>query len=148
MSSPEVPPYQLQQLITDVLDEAIRKPIPPQSHTKLNKDIGISGTNVEIRCAQALGKTWWAWICPYVYTVPRIWIVCWLYQWWTITIRPPTREHQYSMTRNCFIPVINWQQNQVVSYMLLSRQSLPNDKPVDEIVLAPSISRAFILSGN
>jgi hypothetical protein len=32
-------------------------------------------------------------------------------------------------------------------YALQSRQSLPQDKPVDEIVLAPSIARALILSG-
>ncbi|KAI0628613.1 hypothetical protein C8Q77DRAFT_1147065 [Trametes polyzona] len=32
------------------------------------------------------------------------------------------------------------------TYTLLSRQSIPNEKPIDEIVLAPSISRALILS--
>ncbi|KAI0331783.1 hypothetical protein GY45DRAFT_1353196 [Cubamyces sp. BRFM 1775] len=31
-------------------------------------------------------------------------------------------------------------------YTLLSRQSIPNEKPIDEIVLAPSISRALVLS--
>jgi hypothetical protein len=36
---------------------------------------------------------------------------------------------------------------QLPSYALLSRQALPNEKPVDEIVLVPSISRALILSG-
>ncbi|KAE9408021.1 hypothetical protein BT96DRAFT_1034408 [Gymnopus androsaceus JB14] len=34
------------------------------------------------------------------------------------------------------------------SYTILSRQSVPNDKPVDEIVLLPSISRALVLSDN
>jgi len=33
------------------------------------------------------------------------------------------------------------------SYSLLSRQSLPNEKAVDEIVLVPSIARALVLSG-
>ncbi|KAF8234973.1 hypothetical protein L208DRAFT_788835 [Tricholoma matsutake] len=32
------------------------------------------------------------------------------------------------------------------SYKILSRQALPNSKPVDEIVLIPALSRAFILS--
>ncbi|KAJ7211369.1 hypothetical protein GGX14DRAFT_624562 [Mycena pura] len=32
------------------------------------------------------------------------------------------------------------------SYSIISRQSLPNDKPVDEIVLLPSIFRALVLS--
>ncbi|KAL0067489.1 hypothetical protein AAF712_005479 [Marasmius tenuissimus] len=34
------------------------------------------------------------------------------------------------------------------SYQLLSRQSLPNEKSVDEIVLLPSISRVLVLSGS
>ena len=33
------------------------------------------------------------------------------------------------------------------SYTLLSRQMLPTGKPVDEIVLTPSISKALVLSG-
>ena len=37
--------------------------------------------------------------------------------------------------------------HQIESYSLLSRQSMPNEKPVDEIVLVPSIARALILSG-
>jgi hypothetical protein len=36
---------------------------------------------------------------------------------------------------------------QLESYRLLSRQTLPNHKPIDEIVLVPCISRALILSG-
>ncbi|KAF5389636.1 hypothetical protein D9757_004156 [Collybiopsis confluens] len=36
----------------------------------------------------------------------------------------------------------------VESYTILSRQSLPNDKPVEEIALLPSISRALVLSDN
>ncbi|KII87649.1 hypothetical protein PLICRDRAFT_92587 [Plicaturopsis crispa FD-325 SS-3] len=35
--------------------------------------------------------------------------------------------------------------NTIETYSLLSRQSLPVEKPIDEIVLAPSISRALIL---
>ncbi|KIK68589.1 hypothetical protein GYMLUDRAFT_68440 [Collybiopsis luxurians FD-317 M1] len=37
---------------------------------------------------------------------------------------------------------------QAESYTILSRQSLPLDKPVEEIVLLPSISRALIFSDN
>jgi hypothetical protein len=33
------------------------------------------------------------------------------------------------------------------SYTLLSRQMIPTGKPVDEIVLTPSISKALVLSG-
>ena len=36
---------------------------------------------------------------------------------------------------------------QLESYSVLSRQTLPNNKPIEEIVLIPSLSRAFILSG-
>ncbi|KAH9003555.1 hypothetical protein EDB86DRAFT_2893203 [Lactarius hatsudake] len=36
--------------------------------------------------------------------------------------------------------------NQPGSYALVSRKTLPTGKPVDEIVLTPSISRAFVLS--
>ncbi|GLB42247.1 putative CNH domain containing protein [Lyophyllum shimeji] len=36
--------------------------------------------------------------------------------------------------------------NQLESYSVLSRQTVPNEKPVDEIVLVPCLSRAFILS--
>ncbi|RDB27975.1 Transforming growth factor-beta receptor-associated protein 1 [Hypsizygus marmoreus] len=38
--------------------------------------------------------------------------------------------------------------NKLESYSILSRQTVPNGKPVDEIVLIPCLSRAFILSGN
>ncbi|PBK89833.1 hypothetical protein ARMGADRAFT_995882 [Armillaria gallica] len=38
--------------------------------------------------------------------------------------------------------------NKLESYTVLSRQTLPNDKAVDEIVLLPCISRALILSDN
>ncbi|KAL0959675.1 hypothetical protein HGRIS_011374 [Hohenbuehelia grisea] len=36
--------------------------------------------------------------------------------------------------------------NQLEAYRVLSQQSLPNGKPIDEIVLIPSISRALVLS--
>ncbi|TFK38020.1 hypothetical protein BDQ12DRAFT_684517 [Crucibulum laeve] len=36
--------------------------------------------------------------------------------------------------------------NRLESYSILSRQTLPNERPIDEIVLIPSISRALILS--
>ncbi|KAK0192609.1 hypothetical protein F5146DRAFT_511043 [Armillaria mellea] len=38
--------------------------------------------------------------------------------------------------------------NKLESYTVLSRQTLPNDKAIDEIVLLPCISRALILSDN
>ncbi|KAF8069012.1 hypothetical protein FPV67DRAFT_1761709 [Lyophyllum atratum] len=36
--------------------------------------------------------------------------------------------------------------NKLESYSILSRQTVPNEKPVDKIVLIPCLSRAFILS--
>ncbi|KAF8903944.1 hypothetical protein CPB84DRAFT_1677706 [Gymnopilus junonius] len=36
--------------------------------------------------------------------------------------------------------------NKLESYTILSRQSLPGEKPIDEIVLIPSLSRALVLS--
>ncbi|KDR80363.1 hypothetical protein GALMADRAFT_62776 [Galerina marginata CBS 339.88] len=36
--------------------------------------------------------------------------------------------------------------NKLQSYTIISRQSLPGDKPVDEIVIIPSLSRALVLS--
>ncbi|KAJ7078094.1 hypothetical protein C8R44DRAFT_825659 [Mycena epipterygia] len=36
--------------------------------------------------------------------------------------------------------------NTLEAYSIISRQSVPNDKPIDEIVLLPSISRALVLS--
>ncbi|KAJ7104527.1 hypothetical protein B0H15DRAFT_874301 [Mycena belliarum] len=36
--------------------------------------------------------------------------------------------------------------NTLEAYSIISRQSVPNDKPVDEIVLLPSISRALVFS--
>ncbi|CAL1698814.1 unnamed protein product [Somion occarium] len=92
----DVPPYQLQPLISNVLDEAIR----------------ISGANVEIRCAQALGS--------------EIYVGC-----------SNGELLRFALQGGPSSPA---------SYTLLSRQTLPNDKPIDEIVLTPSISRALILS--
>ena len=37
--------------------------------------------------------------------------------------------------------------SQLESYTILSRQTLPGDKPIDEIVLIPSLLRALVLSG-
>lgn len=36
---------------------------------------------------------------------------------------------------------------QLESYVILSRQTVPGNKSVDEIVLVPSLSRALVLSG-
>ena len=36
---------------------------------------------------------------------------------------------------------------QMEAYTLLSRQSVPNSKPVDDMVLIPGLSRALVLSG-
>ncbi|KAF9078833.1 hypothetical protein BDP27DRAFT_1310251 [Rhodocollybia butyracea] len=38
------------------------------------------------------------------------------------------------------------QTGEIESYTILSRQSVPNDKPIEEIVLLPSISRALVFS--
>lgn len=45
------------------------------------------------------------------------------------------------------LPCSNSDVFQLESYSILSRQTILNSKPIDEIVLVPSISRALILSG-
>jgi len=46
-------------------------------------------------------------------------------------------------TASCHVALCPQQE----SYSLLSRQSLPNGKPIDELVLIPYMSRMLILSG-
>ncbi|KDQ58326.1 hypothetical protein JAAARDRAFT_128998 [Jaapia argillacea MUCL 33604] len=67
----------------------------------------------------------------------------------------PERQH-YSLGSEIYVGCANGElhryalqadnPNTPESYQLLSRQSVPNDKPIDEVVLVPSINRALILS--
>ncbi|OBZ67664.1 Transforming growth factor-beta receptor-associated protein 1 [Grifola frondosa] len=91
----DVPPYQLQSLISAVIDSPHRVP------------------TVQVRCAQALGS--------------EIYVGC-----------SNGELLRFALQAN--------NPDTPGSYTLLSRQTLPNDKPIDEIVLTPSISRALILS--
>ncbi|TBU25432.1 hypothetical protein BD311DRAFT_764523 [Dichomitus squalens] len=91
----DVPPYQLQPLLSDVVES-----LSP-------------GHTVHIRCAQAIGS--------------EIYVGCDNGELLRFALQASSSEAPDS-------------------YTLLSRQSLPNEKPIDQIVLAPSISRALILS--
>ncbi|RPD60228.1 hypothetical protein L226DRAFT_555130 [Lentinus tigrinus ALCF2SS1-7] len=93
----DVPPYQLQPLLSGVVESLSR----------------AAGHPVQIRCAQAIGS--------------EIYVGC-----------SNGELLRYALQAN--------NPESPETYTLLSRQSVPNDKPVDEIVLAPSISRALILS--
>ncbi|CDO71042.1 hypothetical protein BN946_scf184844.g46 [Trametes cinnabarina] len=93
----DVPPYQLQPLLSGITDSLSRAP----------------GQPVTIRCAQAIGS--------------EIYIGCSNGELLRYALHSSTSESPES-------------------YTLLSRQSTPNEKPVDEIVLAPSISRALVLA--
>lgn len=90
----DVPPYQIQSLITD--------------------DFGtISGARAQIRCAQALGSE--------------------------IYVGFSNGELMRFALRAAD-PI------SLESYTILSRQSVAGEKPIDEIVLIPSLSRALILA--
>ncbi|OCH89285.1 hypothetical protein OBBRIDRAFT_732893 [Obba rivulosa] len=93
----DVPPYQLQPLISSVLESLPR----------------TGGTSAQVTSAQALGS--------------EIYVGCSNGE----LLRFALESNGPEMPE---------------SYTLLSRQALINDKPIDEIVLAPSISRALILS--
>ncbi|KAI0365806.1 hypothetical protein BV20DRAFT_1003554 [Pilatotrama ljubarskyi] len=93
----DVPPYQLQSLLSGFTDTLSR----------------AAGNPVTIRCAQAIGS--------------EIYVGCSNGELLRFALQANTTEAPES-------------------YTLLSRQTIPNEKPVDEIVLAPSISRALILS--
>ncbi|KAI3605254.1 hypothetical protein WG66_013121 [Moniliophthora roreri] len=95
MNIPEVPPFQLQKLISNISE-------------------GL-GPGVEVRCAQAHGS--------------EIYVGC-------------SNGELMRFALQADDP------NKMESYTILSRQNLPNDKPVEEIVLLPSISRVLVLSDN
>jgi len=90
-----IPPYQVQPLISSILDIY---------------DNSNEAFSVEVKCVQALGS--------------EIYVGC----------------------SNGDILLFALQADQPESYTLLSRQTLPTKKAVDEIVLTPSISKAFVLS--
>ncbi|KAI0765869.1 hypothetical protein BD413DRAFT_615407 [Trametes elegans] len=93
----DVPPYQLQPLLSEFTDVLSRS----------------AGQPVTVRCAQAIGS--------------EIYVGC-----------SNGELLRFALQANVA--------DAPDSYTLLSRQSIPNEKPVDEIVLAPSISRALVLS--
>ncbi|EIW54796.1 uncharacterized protein TRAVEDRAFT_131331 [Trametes versicolor FP-101664 SS1] len=92
----DVPPYQLQSLVSGFTDTLSRNP-------------------VTVRCAQAIGS--------------EIYVGCSNGE----LLRFALQGNATDITD---------------AYTLLSRQTIPNEKPIDEIVLAPSISRALVLSGH
>ncbi|OSD05086.1 hypothetical protein PYCCODRAFT_1385627 [Trametes coccinea BRFM310] len=93
----DVPPYQLQPLLSGITDGLSR----------------AAGHPVTIRCAQAIGS--------------EIYVGCSNGELLRYALQGGTSDSPES-------------------YTLLSRQSMPNEKPIDEIVLAPSISRALVLA--
>jgi len=94
----DVPPYQVQPLITSVVENDLRRSGSPP---------------VKVRCAQALGS--------------EIYVGC-------------SNGELLRFALQADDP------NKLESYSLFSRQSMSNEKPIDEIVLVPSIARALILS--
>jgi len=94
----EIPPYQVQPLISNVL---------------YGPDASDAAITVEVKCVQALGS--------------EIYVGC----------------SNGDLLR--FALQMNGP-NQPGSYALVSRKTLPTGKPVEEIVLTPSISRAFVFS--
>ncbi|KIM47115.1 hypothetical protein M413DRAFT_422845 [Hebeloma cylindrosporum] len=90
----DVPPFQLQRLIPDVVDSYSRH-------------------RVQLRCAQAIGSEIYAG-CSNGELIR-----------FALQADDPTK---------------------LESYTIISRQTLPGDKPIDEIVLIPSLSRALVLS--
>ncbi|KAI0641369.1 hypothetical protein C8Q79DRAFT_1031419 [Trametes meyenii] len=93
----DVPPYQLQPLLSDFTDTLSR----------------AAGQPVTVRCAQAIGS--------------EIYVGC-----------SNGELLRFALQANSA--------DTLDSYTLLSRQSIPNEKPIDNIVIAPSISRALVLS--
>ncbi|KAI0821853.1 hypothetical protein BC628DRAFT_1328491 [Trametes gibbosa] len=93
----DVPPYQLQPLVSGFVDTLSR----------------AAGHPVTIRCAQAIGS--------------EIYVGC-----------SNGELLRFALQGNTV--------DTADTYTLLSRQSIPNEKPIDEMVLAPSISRALVLS--
>ncbi|CCM06015.1 uncharacterized protein FIBRA_08259 [Fibroporia radiculosa] len=113
----DVPPYQLQSLISNVLDGSGRESSTYHNDVRVKTNpvlerLGLPGLPVQIRCAQALGS--------------EIYVGCSNGELMRFALQannPTTPE----------------------SYTLLSRQSVTNDRPIQEIVLLPSLSRALVL---
>ncbi|TDL25106.1 hypothetical protein BD410DRAFT_819897 [Rickenella mellea] len=99
----EVPPFQLQQLISTVIQQNV---------SSGRRD---SRVPAEVTCAQALGS--------------EIYIGC-----------SDGSLMRFALQAD--------DPNSPESYKILSQQTLPTNKPIDEIVLTPSISRALILSAH
>ncbi|KAF9553103.1 hypothetical protein CPC08DRAFT_245203 [Agrocybe pediades] len=94
----DVPPFQLQKLITDVIEPRIFE---------------TSAGKVQVRCAQAMGS--------------EIYAGC-----------SNGELIRFALQADGV--------NQLESYQILSRQTVPGEKPIDEIVFIPSLLRALVLS--
>ncbi|EEB92420.1 hypothetical protein MPER_09072 [Moniliophthora perniciosa FA553] len=112
MNIPEVPPFQLQKLMSNVSEGG--SIFVDLLLGRTDQGLGL-GPGVEVQCAQAHGS--------------EIYFGC-------------SNGELMRFALQADDP------NKMESYTILSRQSLPNDRPVEEIVLLPSISRALVLSDN
>ncbi|KJA21405.1 hypothetical protein HYPSUDRAFT_140625 [Hypholoma sublateritium FD-334 SS-4] len=92
----EIPPFQLQSLIQDVIDSA-----------------SASTGRIQVRCTQALGS--------------EIYVGCSNGELLRFALQADDPQ-------------------KLESYVLISRQTIPGSKSLDEIVLVPSLSRALVLS--
>ncbi|KAF9528703.1 hypothetical protein CPB83DRAFT_854136 [Crepidotus variabilis] len=97
----DVPPFQLQKLISEVVDSHI-----------FERSADSSLGQIQVSCAQALGS--------------EIYVGC--------------------SNGNLLRFALHDSGDKLQSYTLLSGQTIPGDKPIDDIVLIPSLSRALILS--
>ncbi|KAF8961751.1 hypothetical protein BDZ97DRAFT_1921074 [Flammula alnicola] len=96
----DVPPFQLQRLIPDVIEPYVYESSASSPSGK-----------VQVRCAQAIRN------------------LCRVFQ---------RRIIRFALQAD--------DPNKLESYTVISRQKMPGDKPIDEIVLIPSLSRALVLS--
>jgi len=150
---PDVPPYQVQSLISGVADNA--------GSNSFREDISLpfmfssgrgqpSGPPVEVICAEALGMLLISVIRSTLilnqsYPGSEIYIGCSNGELLRYALQADKPDTVCQI--HCFYRVFLFDAQQLESYSLLSRQTLPNHKPIDEIVLVPCISRALILSG-
>lgn len=151
----DVPPYQVQDLISTVVEDFGGHHISSVSSVNLTHPGHETSkqtqptSKVQVRCAQALGPTFC--YCRYL-NLPflisilgsEIYVGCSngeLIRFALQTDNPNDVSYRrYSQIRLTYFL-------QPGSYRILSRQTVPNEEPIDEIVLVPSLSRAFILSG-
>lgn len=86
-----------------------------------------------------------------VYASNRLWDICRVLQWGVNSICSASRRSQQgafpSRETICINVLFCGFSVQLESYTILSKQTIPGEKPIDEIVLIPSLSRALVLSG-